>query len=396
MGGMEEREDGKERMLSNPGAARHGNFINYYEFHPPEERLRLLPGNFGSRLVPEKGPILVLDVGCNAGVSSSSSSLFQIEGHQPTMALLAAAQHGNLPAFEAVLANEELAGHEIGHIVHSRSGDSALHVAARAGHPGVLEVLLAHGLGAEVRNLEGKTALHEAAQAGNLAAVSVLLNAGAEVDAIKRADWTPLMLACTKQDNTEVVQKLIEAGAGVGLKNKDGWTAWHLAVRTGDMNLLRLLLAVSPECWDTVSKNGRTPLHTACLAGHADVLDLLLSTPGQSGYINAADSCGNTPLLESARGSHPDCMLRLKQQPELDLAVRDSMGRGVGHVAVQAGALQCLNLCKEWGLLEDAHSTLEVCVVQSFKSKSKLWFPGSRSYPHCSSRGSARSNKNAH
>ena len=80
MGGMEEREDGKE---SDPGAARHGNFINYYEFHPPEERLRLLPENFGSRLVPEKGPILVLDVGCNAGVSSSSSSLFQIEGDQP-------------------------------------------------------------------------------------------------------------------------------------------------------------------------------------------------------------------------------------------------------------------------------------------------------------------------
>ena len=50
----------------------------------------------------------------------------------------------------------------------------------------------------------------------------------------------------------------------------------------------------------------------------------------------------------------------LTKGAELDLGVRDSMGRGVGHVAVQAGALQCLNLCKEWGLLEDAHSTLEV------------------------------------
>ena len=83
------------------------------------------------------------------------------------MSLLVAAQHGDVVAFEAVLAAEEAAGKDIGHIVHHRSGDSALHVAARAGHADVLEVLLAHGLGVEVRNLEGKTALHEAAQAGN-------------------------------------------------------------------------------------------------------------------------------------------------------------------------------------------------------------------------------------
>ena len=83
MGGMEEREGGKERMVSDPGAARHGNFINYYEFHPPEERLRLLPDNFGSRISADQGATLVLDVGCNAGVSSPSSSFFQIEARQP-------------------------------------------------------------------------------------------------------------------------------------------------------------------------------------------------------------------------------------------------------------------------------------------------------------------------
>ena len=85
---MEERQvDGKARMASEPGAARHGNFINYYEFHPPEERLRLLPDDFGRRISPaekEGSATLVLDVGCNAGVSSSSSSyLFQIEARQP-------------------------------------------------------------------------------------------------------------------------------------------------------------------------------------------------------------------------------------------------------------------------------------------------------------------------
>ena len=73
MGGMEEGKDYKEEKVTEPGAARHGNFINYYEFHPPEERLKLLPKDFGSRVAPEEGAALVLDVGCNAGVSSSSS-----------------------------------------------------------------------------------------------------------------------------------------------------------------------------------------------------------------------------------------------------------------------------------------------------------------------------------
>ena len=83
MGGMEEREDCKQDKVAEPGAARHGNFINYYEFHPPEERLRLLPDDFGRRISPEQGATLVLDVGCNAGVSSPSSSFFQIEARQP-------------------------------------------------------------------------------------------------------------------------------------------------------------------------------------------------------------------------------------------------------------------------------------------------------------------------
>ena len=94
-------------------------------------------------------------------------------------------------------------------------------------------------------------------------------------------------------------------------------------------------------------------------------MEFLLSSPGLSCDINAADSCGNTPLLESARGGHSDCMLLLKQQPGLNLEARDSMGRGLGHVAVQAGALGCLNLCKEWGLLDNAQNTLEVSSAKS-------------------------------
>lgn len=50
----------------NPGAVRYGNFINYYQFHPVENRLKLLPFHIWKKDEAFFG----LDVGCNAGVNN--------------------------------------------------------------------------------------------------------------------------------------------------------------------------------------------------------------------------------------------------------------------------------------------------------------------------------------
>ena len=84
-----------------------------------------------------------------------------------------------------------------------------------------------------------------------------------EIDPLKRGDWTPLMLACTKPVES-IVKILVEKGASLKLRNKDGWNAFHLACRTGCSSIVAYLLdrnSVSIE--QTRSKNGRTPLHTA-------------------------------------------------------------------------------------------------------------------------------------
>lgn len=70
--GVEEAvSEGKKQVLE-PGAAPFGNFPHYSRFHPPEQRLRLLPPELLRRLFPQgpqTKPILGLDVGCNSGVS---------------------------------------------------------------------------------------------------------------------------------------------------------------------------------------------------------------------------------------------------------------------------------------------------------------------------------------
>uniref|UniRef100_A0A803V2M5 Ankyrin repeat domain 16 n=1 Tax=Ficedula albicollis TaxID=59894 RepID=A0A803V2M5_FICAL len=144
-----------------------------------------------------------------------------------------------------------------------RLGDSLLHHAARSGHQDVLEFLVQElGMDMEVANGDYKRPIHEAASMGHQKCVAFLLERGASVDCLKKGDWTPLMMACTRK-NLEVIKTLVEHGANPLLRNKDGWNCFHIASREGHPEVLQYLLDVSPNCWDTESTTGRTPLHTA-------------------------------------------------------------------------------------------------------------------------------------
>lgn len=55
----------------NPGAVQFGNFINYYQFHPPDNRIAMLPQNIWNFTLQKPNKCYVLDVGCNAGVCNN-------------------------------------------------------------------------------------------------------------------------------------------------------------------------------------------------------------------------------------------------------------------------------------------------------------------------------------
>ena len=97
--------------------------------------------------------------------------------------ILLLSQSGDFKGLEAAL-EETLAcdpGSVISDIVHQKTGDGLLHVAARGGHVACLRLLLDAGAGVDQRNLEFKTPLHEAAQCGHSDAARLLLSAGAQV-----------------------------------------------------------------------------------------------------------------------------------------------------------------------------------------------------------------------
>jgi len=68
-------KNGDSHSSKDPGAARYGNFINYYSFNPPENRMKNIPENFLSQLNFHGSELAVLDIGCNAG--DLTAALFQ-------------------------------------------------------------------------------------------------------------------------------------------------------------------------------------------------------------------------------------------------------------------------------------------------------------------------------
>ncbi|XP_054669005.1 ankyrin repeat domain-containing protein 16 isoform X2 [Grus americana] len=286
--------------------------------------------------------------------------------------LLRLVQEGRLDLLRDELRPDDVLGSAVQSRHYGRSGDTLLHHAARYGHQDVLAYLVETlGMDVEVFNSDYKRPLHEAASMGHRECVSYLMERGASVDCLKKADWTPLMMACTRQ-NLEVIKALVEHGANPLLKNKDGWNCFHIASREGHPQVLRYLLDVSPGSWDTESTIKRTPLHTAAMHGCFDVVELLLERCQYK--PDSRDKCGVTPFMDAIQNGHVNiARLLLEKHQEghvhtiqtllslgADIHAKDEKSRSALHAACagqQAAAARIL-LCAGLQDMPDSTGTL--------------------------------------
>ncbi|XP_043670574.1 ankyrin repeat domain-containing protein 16-like isoform X1 [Vespula pensylvanica] len=228
---------------------------------------------------------------------------------------------------------------------HSVSGDTPMHVAAREGHLNVVEYLCdafeRPDFKVNVVNKDMKRPLHEAAQFARTHVLRYLIEKGAIVDCSKRADWTPLMLACTKigSEACKCIRILLEAKADPLRRNKDGWIPAFIICRSGDVNALRLFLDFAPESISLRSNNGRSSLHIAAFNGHEEIIDLLLAV--DPGLVNARDSSGATPLHEAIKGGNLNIVKRMIQFGA-DFRATDKVGQTILHVASLIGSVEMM------------------------------------------------------
>ncbi|KAK0097324.1 hypothetical protein PV326_002514 [Microctonus aethiopoides] len=274
---------------------------------------------------------------------------------------------------------------------HDVSGDTALHISAREGYLDIVKYLCTNWqnplLKVNVVNKDMKSPLHEAAQFSRYYIVDYLIQQGATVDSLKRADWTPLMMACTKNsaDALNCIKGLLKAGADLTIRNKDGWTPLHVACRVGNINIIQLLLKEKPECATIRTNNGRTTLHIAeggklddfvswnfllgqflfcvwfscplkimeckflAFHGHIDVMDALISV--QSDLLHACDSTGGTPLYEAVKCRNFDAFKHLINLGS-DVQFIDVVGQTILHVAASVGNISVIDYILTNGLID--------------------------------------------
>ena len=120
---------------------------------------------------------------------------------------------------------------------------SALHAACAQGHVGLVRRLLACGSARVDFAIasSGETALHVAAEAGVPEVVHLLLQARASLHVRNRADDAPLHCAAWSGEE-DILQLLLDARAAVGMAGHRGQSALHVAATRGHEAAVRLLV----------------------------------------------------------------------------------------------------------------------------------------------------------
>ncbi|XP_042171161.1 ankyrin-2-like, partial [Oncorhynchus tshawytscha] len=210
-------------------------------------------------------------------------------------------------------------------------GETALHMAARAGQIEVVRCLLRNGALVDAMAREDQTPLHIASRLGKTEIVQLLLQHMAHPDASTTNGYSPLHIAA-REGQLETTAVLLEAGASHSLATKKGFTPLHVSAKYGSLEVAKLLLQ-RKAMPDDAGKNGLTPLHVAAHYDNQQVA-LLLLDKGASPHATAKN--GYTPLHIAAKKNQTSVVSSLLQYGA-ETNVLTKQGVTPLHLASQEG-----------------------------------------------------------
>lgn len=153
-----------------------------------------------------------------------------------------AAEADNLPLddFGSILRNLVAGGVELNAPLGPR-GETALHLAVRAGRTQLAESLILAGASSSLAAGGGVTPLHTAAASCNAPLAELLLQNGADVNAEDSEGSTALHAAASRRGNARVVELLIARGATVWSRNNAGETPASLSRSAGEQSYVSMI-----------------------------------------------------------------------------------------------------------------------------------------------------------
>ncbi|XP_077221246.1 protein ACCELERATED CELL DEATH 6-like [Tasmannia lanceolata] len=235
-------------------------------------------------------------------------------------------------------------------------GDTPLHIAARAGHFGLVKLLtdwykknshVGYGENFRVRdleaggesedwwmwNLEKSSPLHEALRNKHQhAALHLLEFEPRQACFVNNAGESPLYLAA-RLGLLPVLQRIVQLSSNFSQHGPDGKTPLHAAVIWRRFRSVQVLLQQLPQLVQEFDDSGKTALHYAAAKGFLHIVRLILQTDSSVAY--KADKEGQLPLLMAAGSGRlltVEVMLEFCQDP-VDMV--NTSGRNAVHLAVE-------------------------------------------------------------
>lgn len=197
-----------------------------------------------------------------------------------------------------------------------------LHLAARAGHAALVELLLAHGANVGARDYGGGTALHAAAGEGRLDAARALMAHGAKLNALDESGRTPLHLA-VHGGHLPVAELLLTQGADPNPMGDSVGAPLHAAAAAGRLDVARRLLAhgALANLQSNASSERWSPWHEAARAGHGELAELLRQHGG------ADPARGPISIHRAAEMGYPGRLAHLLDNAPQLISSRDLLHR---------------------------------------------------------------------
>ncbi len=150
------------------------------------------------------------------------------------------------------------------------AGQTVLHLAARGGSLDVVKVLAGARADIDRRNGNGETAIMLAALAGHRSVVEFLISKEAQVN---QPGWTALLYAATN-GHLEIVKILIENHAYIDSSPENGLTSLMMAVRGGHLAVVKFLLEEGADA-SLENDRGETALAWAMQTRNTDIAALI-------------------------------------------------------------------------------------------------------------------------
>ncbi|KAL8161900.1 hypothetical protein V2J09_013389 [Rumex salicifolius] len=225
-----------------------------------------------------------------------------------------------------------------------KRGDSAIHLAARAGNLERIKQILEEAAAPKSllcrQNQEGETPLFVSAEKGHASAVVEMLNfldlESASIGA--NSGFDPFHIAA-RNGHVDVLKELLSVFPNLAMTTgPSNATALLTAASQGHIDVVNLLLETNSNLAKIARNNGKTVLHSASRMGHLEVVRALLQKDPSIAFM--IDRKGQTALHMAVKGYSTEIVLELLKPDPLLLHLEDSKGNSALHIAAKKGRMQ--------------------------------------------------------